>query len=124
MKPRASSPPVHPAPRPESSDPSGEFISERLQPAGSDFALPAAIGEPALPLRFVWRRKTYEIAAVLRRWKEYDADRTHGSAERYLRRHWFDLRLTDGSRWTIYFLRQPASRRSAKARWWLNEKTT
>lgn len=99
--------------------PTGEFVSERLQPAGDDFALAAAIGEPALPLRFVWRRRTYEVAAVLQRRKEYDADRTHGSGERYLRRHWFELRLTDGSRWSVYFQRQPGSRRSAKSRWWL-----
>lgn len=101
----------------------GEFLSERLQPVGDEFALAAAIGEPALPLRFRWRKQTCEIAAVLRQWKEFEADRTHGSGQRYLRRHWFELRLTDGTRWTIYFLRQPGSRRAAKARWWLYETT-
>ena len=97
----------------------GEFISERLQPAGDTFARPPAIGEPALPLRFAWRKQTFEVAEVLARRKEYDADRTHGSGERYLRRHWFELRLTDGSRWSVYFQRQPGSRRSARSRWWL-----
>jgi phosphoribosylglycinamide formyltransferase-1 len=97
----------------------GEFISERLQPTGDDFALPAAIGEPALPLRFTWRRRTLEVAAVLNRRKEYQADRTHGSGERYLRRHWFDLRMSDGAHWSVYFERQPGAGRAAKSRWWL-----
>lgn len=88
---------------------------------GDEFALAAAIGEPALPLRFRWRRQTHEIATVLRRWKEYNADRTHGSGERYLRRHWFEVYLADGTQWTLYFLRQPGSRRTAKFRWWLYE---
>ena len=96
-----------------------DFISEHLQPVGGDYALPPAIGEPALPLRFKWRRKTHEVVRVRRRWKALEPDRTHGSGELYLRRHWFELEMDDGAVWTVYFLRQPGSQRSAKARWWL-----
>jgi len=95
------------------------FISEGIGPEGNDFALPPAIGEPALPLRFTWRQQTHEVRTVRRRWKELDPDRTHGGSELYLRRHWFELLMDDGAVWTVYFQRQPASRRSAKARWWL-----
>ena len=108
-----------PGATPEPSRCTGEFVSECIQPAGGAFALPAAIGEPALPLRFTWQGRTCEVREVQRQWKELDPDRTHGSGQLYLRRHWFELRMTDGSLWTVYFLRQPASGRRASARWWL-----
>jgi phosphoribosylglycinamide formyltransferase-1 len=97
----------------------GTFVGELIRPAGDAFAMPPAIGEPALPLRFGWKRQTYEVRDVRRRWKEHAPDRTHGSGQRYLRRHWFELRMDDGALWTVYFQRQSASRRAAKARWWL-----
>lgn len=96
-----------------------EFISEKLTPQGDEFALPPAIGEPALPLRFIWRKQAYIVKHVNRRWKGIEPDRTHGGSERYVHRHWFELAMDDGTRWTVYFLRQPGSRRAAIARWWL-----
>jgi len=95
------------------------FVSEGLTAVGDEFALPPAVGEPALPLHFNWRRRTHAVTAVLPRWKACGPDRTHGSDERYLRRHWYALRMADGAVWTVYFQRQPGSRRTAKARWWL-----
>lgn len=96
-----------------------EFVSERLQPKGEEFALPAAVGDPALPLRFTWRGSTREVRQIRRRWKGVEPDRTHGGDERYVHRHWFELAMDDGTIWTLYFLRQPDSRRTAKARWWI-----
>lgn len=96
-----------------------EFISERLTPHGDEFALPPAIGEPALPCRFSWRRKIHEVKRIRRRWKGVEPDRTHGGDEWYVHRHWFELEMDNGTSWRVYFMRQPGSRRSAKARWWL-----
>lgn len=73
----------------------------------------AKIGEPALPVRFQWAGKTWQIAQVIEQWKELGrCDR--GSDERYLRKHWFQVRLVSGEEVKIYFLRQPG--RSQKAR--------
>jgi len=96
-----------------------EFVSEKLVPHGDEFALAPVIGEPALPLRFSWRRKIHEVKQVRRRWKGVSPDRTHGGDEQYLHRHWYELEMADGTCWTVYFLRQPSSARAAKARWWL-----
>jgi hypothetical protein len=96
-----------------------QFISEAITPEESSFELPSVIGEPALPRRFKWRGRTYEVREVVRAWKEHEPDRTHGGGELYLRKHWFDVRVADGSVMKIYFQRQPTSRRAAKARWWL-----
>ena len=97
----------------------GHFVSERISPVGNDFALPPAIGEPALPLCFKWSQQVRKVETVQRHWKVMEPDRTHGDSERYLRRHWFELQMDDGASWTIYFQRQPGSGRTAKARWWL-----
>jgi hypothetical protein len=96
-----------------------KFVSESIRPVPGSFALPPAAGEPALPLRFTWRQQMHEVRTVRRHWKELAPDRTHGASELYLRRHWFELLMDGGALWTVYFQRQPASRRSAKARWWL-----
>jgi hypothetical protein len=98
---------------------SEEFISEAITPDGTSFVLPAATGEPALPRRFIWRQRAFEVRAVVRAWKEHDPDRTHGSGHLYLRKHWFEVRVDDGSVMKLYFQRQPSSGRAAKSRWWL-----
>lgn len=98
---------------------SDQFISEAITPDETSFELPRTIGEPALPRRFKWRKKSYEVRQVLHAWKEHEADRTHGGSELYLRKHWFEVRVDDGSVMKLYFQRQPMSGRSAKARWWL-----
>lgn len=96
------------------------FISERIVPDPESFDTAApALGEPAVPRRFSWRGKTYEVRDVLARWREADADRTHGSGALYARKHWFHVRVDDGSEMKVYFERQPGSGRNAKARWWL-----
>ncbi len=97
-----------------------QFISERItpDPAALD-ASTAALGEPAIPLRFAWRGKSFAVQRVVSRRKGYTPDRTHGSGELYLHRHWLEVEVDDGSVMTLYFERQPASRRAAKSRWFL-----
>jgi len=76
-----------------------------------------AIGEPGLPRRFVWRQHTIEIRAVLRSWRGIGECR-HGSDERYVRKHWYEVETTADGIMTIYFDRH--SRRGCKVpRWWL-----
>lgn len=97
-----------------------QFISERITPDPTSFdPTTAAIGEPALPMRFTWRKRLYSIRTIVRRWKEYEPDRTHGSGELYLRRHWLEVEVDGGTIMKIYFARQPGPMRSAKARWWI-----
>ena len=74
-------------------------------------------GEPGLPARFLWRDTEYEVAKVLEKWKT-TGDCHHGSAEQYVRRHWFRLETTNGTEMQVYFERQPRSRQNKK-RWWL-----
>jgi phosphoribosylglycinamide formyltransferase-1 len=96
-----------------------EFISEAIKPVEGTFDTAGmAIGEPGLPGRFVWRDKEYEVAEVLEKWKESGKCKG-GSSEMYLRKHWFKVRCSDGSEMTIYFERQPRSKRQNKNRWWL-----
>jgi len=97
-----------------------QFISERITPDPEALdASTAAIGEPAIPLRFAWRGKTFAVLRVVSRRKAYTPDRTHGSGELYLHRHWLEVEVDDGSVMTLYFERQPPSRRAVKSRWYL-----
>jgi len=100
-------------------DTSEQFVSEPLTPVQGCFE-PGSMtrGEPGLPLRFIWRVEEYEVAEVLEAWKETGPCKTHGS-EQYLRKHWWRIRTTCGLEMTIYFERQPRSKRQRKARWWL-----
>lgn len=96
------------------------FISEAIVPVGDTFdSADTPIGEPPLPMRFVWRDTEYAIDRVLERKRETAPDRTHGSGEMYLRKHWFTVRTTSGHIMKIYFERQPRAKSQAKARWWL-----
>ncbi len=97
-----------------------EFISEPIQPHKGTFdAGPMAAGLPGLPRGFQWRGTSYEIVARLDAWKQSGPELGRADGERYLRRHCFRLRMSDGSIWTIYFTRQPLKSGSAKRRWYL-----
>ena len=95
-----------------------QFISEVIKPviATCDTARMAA-GEPGLPEEFVWRGQTVKIVAVLRAWRETGKCR-HGSPERYVRKHWFEVETNSLGPMKIYFDRQPRGGRKA-GRWWL-----
>jgi len=96
-----------------------KFISESIKPVpGTSDTAAMTRGEPGLPGRFVWRDQEYEVAAVREVWKESGPCRS-GSAEQYLRKHWFKFETTEGLTMTVYFERQARSRRQNKARWWL-----
>ena len=77
-----------------------------------------ARGEPGLPRKFRWRKRELEVAEVLETWRDY-GDCTHGSGERYLRKHGFRLRTVDGMVLKIFFQRSFGHSKNAAARWWL-----
>jgi len=94
------------------------FISEAITPVDASFVTSSmCTGEPGLPVRFRWRDTLYEVAKVLEKWKS-TGDCRHGSGEKYVRKHWFRVEVTDGTQMEIYFEQQPRSRKN-KQRWWL-----
>ena len=96
-----------------------EFVSELIRPVEGTFDTAGMTrGEPGLPGRFVWRGKEYAIAEVLEKWKELGPCKS-GNSEKYLRKHWFKIKCSDGLEMTIYFERQPRGKRESKKRWWL-----
>jgi len=98
---------------------SEEFISEPIEPAAGTFDAAAMTrGEPGLPKQFKWRDEEYTVADVLETWKEAGPCRS-GGPEQYLRKHWFKIRTESGLEMTVYFERQPRSKRQSKIRWWL-----
>jgi len=100
-----------------------QFISEAITPVpGTTDTRGMSRGEPGLPERFTWRDQEYEVAEVTSQWKDTGGCH-HGSAERYVRKHWFEIRTTDGTEMRIYFERQPR-RGQTKQRWWLQAVTT
>jgi len=93
------------------------FVSEAIRPAaGTGDTARMAIGEPGLPGGFVWRGRTISVTAVLRTWRE-TGRRHHGSPERYVRKHWYEVATASGSTMKIYFDRQPQCREIAKRIW-------
>jgi hypothetical protein len=97
-----------------------EFVSETITPHKGAFDTAAmAAGEPGLPNRFTWRDASYEIVERLESWKQSGPEKGSLHGERYLRRHYFRLRMSDASVWTVYFTRQPTSGGSGRSRWFL-----
>jgi len=96
-----------------------ELMSEWLEPVLAEVdARRIVIGAPLLPTKFVWRETEYTVAEVLEEWKETGPCH-HGSGERYVRKHWFRLRMATGEEWKIYFERHARSPKQMKQRWWL-----
>jgi len=94
------------------------LISEAVAPltATADTRRMAG-GAPGLPQQFVWRKRTVTVAAVLRTWRETGKCR-HGSPERYVRKHWYEVATASGGTMTLYFERQARGGRKG-ARWWV-----
>ena len=102
---------------------SRQFICEPIEPElGSMDAGAMAGGGPGFPKRFMWRGAPYVLDAVVRQWRETSGCR-HGSAEQYVRKHWFEIRTTDGTSMKVYFERQPRSKKDRRVRWWLHSLT-
>ena len=94
-------------------------MDEAITPvAGTQDTARMAGGGPGLPMRFAWRGTEYAVERVLDEWKE-TGPCTSGSGERYVRKHWFTVRTTDGAEMTLYFERRARSAREKKTRWWL-----
>lgn len=95
------------------------FVSEPIFPEAEtcDTARMAA-GAPGLPRRFTWRGDAVEVAEVLRTWKQ-DGRCRNGSTDRYVRKHWYEVRTRTGAIMTLYFERSFRSRPSHAERWWL-----
>ena len=95
-----------------------EFISEPIIPTAGTFdASRMGRGEPGLPDGFAWREESLQIMEVVETWKQ--SSREGGVGELYLRRHYYKLRMSDGSVWTVYFVRQAPRSGNRKARWFL-----
>jgi hypothetical protein len=100
---------------------SSSFISEPILPVEASFDTGGmARGEPGLPRKFRWRKKEFIVAEVLEQWKEH-GDCRHGSGERYVRKHGYRVRTTEGAIFRIYFQRsQGRGRLPIKSRWWIH----
>ncbi len=97
-----------------------EFVSEQIQPLPGTFDAGAmARGEPGLPQGFTWRDAPSQIIGRISQWKATSPEGGRADGEVYLRRHYFKLRMSDGSAWTVYFLRQPPGKGASKNRWYL-----
>lgn len=97
-----------------------DFVSEPIRPAGDAFdAAAMARGEPGLPAAFVWRGETLRVTHRLGQWKESSPEGGRAGNEVYLRRHCYELEMSDGSRWVVYFTRQPQRGGRPRQRWFL-----
>jgi phosphoribosylglycinamide formyltransferase-1 len=94
------------------------FVSEAIEPLIETCdAARLAVGEPGLPRRFRWRGQNVEVTGVLRTWRETGPCR-HGSGERYVRKHWFEVATASGATMRLYSERRPLHGRK-DSRWWL-----
>lgn len=100
--------------------PAVELISELIMPhPGSFNATRMGRGEPGLPTGFSWRDVSYEIVEELAAWKESSREGARAGGDVYLRRHNYKLRMSDGSTWSVYFVRQTPRTGNPKNRWFL-----
>ena len=96
-----------------------DFVSEPISPDVGTFDTAAmATGTPGLPTGFSWRDRHYQIGEILSAWKASESC-THSSGERYLRKHFWKVRLDTGEIATLYALRKVKSGENTKRRWWL-----
>jgi hypothetical protein len=96
------------------------FVSEPITPLEGSFD-PAmmARGKPGLPHKFRWRKEEWEVVELLGSWKEH-GDCAHGSGERYVRKHGYRVRTTDGTIFQIYFQRSfGRGKFRMNSRWWI-----
>lgn len=95
-----------------------EFISEPISPlAGTFDTRVMSRGEPGLPAGFTRAGQVLGVVSVLQAWKE--SSREGGVGEWYLRRHYYRLRMSDGSTWLVYFIRQSPMGSNRGPRWFL-----
>lgn len=97
-----------------------QLVSETITPVEASFDLSGMVrSEPGVPHRFHWRKQEWTVEEVLEQWKEY-GDCSHGSGERYVRKHGYRIRTTEGTILKIYFQRSfGRARFRPKGRWWI-----
>ena len=96
-----------------------ELVSEPITPDAGTFAAAAmGRGEPGLPAGFTWRDENVKIVELLATWKQSSRE-GGGAGDLYLRRHYYKLRMSDESTWTVYFVRQTPKSGNPKQRWFL-----
>jgi phosphoribosylglycinamide formyltransferase-1 len=105
--------------------PPTQFVSRPLKAlyeAGE--GAPVVVGEPVFPKAFVLGPERFEGLTILEKGKAYGPC-THGSGERYLRRHTWRVRTGEGEVLELYFERsRPGVGRAAKRRprWFLRSR--
>jgi nucleotidyltransferase/DNA polymerase involved in DNA repair len=93
------------------------LVSEALTPAEGWFDTDGmSRGEPGLPAAFRWKERLCRVQQRLRSWKQV---RPEPTGQMYLRRHYYELLMDDGSTWTVYCLRQAGRPGHAAPRWFL-----
>lgn len=98
-----------------------EFVSEPITPRRGTFDTAAmARGEPGLPTGFEWRSQWFDVVECLERAKQSGPEIGRLDGERYLRRHTYRLRMSDGSIWSVYFIRHTPRSGSRTRRWFLH----
>lgn len=96
-----------------------KFASEPLiAEPGSMMASAMGRGEPGLPQRFTWRGQVFEVREILAQWKS-TGDCSHGSGEKYVRRHWYRVHTEPDAVLTLYCDRQARDRGKPKRRWFV-----
>ena len=94
-----------------------ELIGEPIEPDLTSFDRgAAAAGEPALPWRFLWRGRAYEVTGVTRRWKTTN-DGPYHQGDVYVRRHYAELTTACGEQMRVY-----GERGGRAARWFLHSR--
>ncbi len=97
------------------------FVCEAITPVPGTVTLGGlARGEPGLPGKFTWRGREYELAGVIKAWKEYKPEGHVHGGEMYLRKHWYTIATATGEHMTIYCDRHARNPRRPKQRWWLH----
>jgi hypothetical protein len=96
------------------------FISEPITPVEASFDTAGmSRGEPGVPMKFRWRKKSYAVAEILEQWKDH-GDCRNGSGERYVRKHGYRVRTEQGLVFRLYFQRTVGRGKLSKARWWIH----
>ncbi len=97
-----------------------DLISELISPVARTFDTSRmGRGEPGLPTGFAWHGESFDVVEELAAWKHSAREGGKAGGELYLRRHYFKLRMSDDSVWTVYFLRQTPLAGNPKHRWFL-----
>ena len=95
-----------------------QFMAGRSGPFAGTFDTDRiSTGEPGLPRQFRWGSRTVGVRPGAEELAGTGPCH-HGSGDRYVRKHWYEVLTDSGETMTIYFERQPRVQ-SNKSRWWL-----